>query len=142
MPGTSSLESISAELQLRQRLLDALPDDASEAERVQAQRCVSRCKRALQSAVSQYKRHEREEKERAEVTLKSIADAVVTTDADGKIDYMNPVAEELTGWREAEVAGRPVTQVIRIVHETTREPYRSRTQARKGARGVATVRPT
>jgi diguanylate cyclase (GGDEF)-like protein/PAS domain S-box-containing protein len=63
-----------------------------------------------------------EEKERAEVTLKSIADAVVTTDADGKIDYMNPVAEELTGWREAEVAGRPVTQVIRIVHETSREP--------------------
>ena len=43
------------------------------------------------------------EKERAEVTLHSIGDGVVTTDADGGVDYMNPVAEDLTGWR---LAGR------------------------------------
>ena len=63
-----------------------------------------------------------EEKERAEVTLKSIADAVVTTDADGCIDYMNPVAEDLTGWTCDEVSGRPISAVLRVIHEGTREP--------------------
>jgi PAS domain-containing protein len=39
------------------------------------------------------------EKERAQVTLQSIGDAVITTDAAGVIDYVNPIAEQLTGWR-------------------------------------------
>ena len=45
-------------------------------------------------------------KERAQVTLQSIGDAVITTDSEGRIDYMNPVAESLTGWenREAQIA--------------------------------------
>ena len=45
------------------------------------------------------------EKERAQVTLQSIGDAVVTTDARGNIEYLNPVAEQLTGWEAREVAG-------------------------------------
>ncbi len=60
-----------------------------------------------------------EEKERAQVTLKSIADAVITTDAKGRIDYLNPVAEHLTGWRAEEAAGRPVAEVVKILHEGT-----------------------
>ena len=39
-----------------------------------------------------------EEKERAQVTLQSIGDGVITTDADGNVDYINPVAQDLTGW--------------------------------------------
>jgi len=62
-----------------------------------------------------------EAKERAEVTLKSIADAVITTDGKGRVDYMNPVAEELTGWSMAQASGRPVAEIIQIVDETTAE---------------------
>ncbi len=63
-----------------------------------------------------------EEKERAEVTLGSIGDAVIRTDAAGRIEYLNPVAEELLGARSAELVTRPITAVIALVHETTREP--------------------
>jgi diguanylate cyclase (GGDEF)-like protein/PAS domain S-box-containing protein len=52
------------------------------------------------------------EKERAQVTLASIADAVITTDGDGRIDYLNPVAEQLTGWRQDEARGRPLESVF------------------------------
>jgi diguanylate cyclase (GGDEF)-like protein/PAS domain S-box-containing protein len=62
-----------------------------------------------------------EQKERAQVTLKSIADAVITTDADGRIDYMNPVAEELTGRQRSEVSGKPISNVLSIIDENTRE---------------------
>jgi diguanylate cyclase (GGDEF)-like protein/PAS domain S-box-containing protein len=62
-----------------------------------------------------------EAKERAEVTLKSIADGVITTDADGCVDYLNPVAEELTGWPAEDAYGKPVSQIIQILDETTGE---------------------
>ena len=57
------------------------------------------------------------EKERAQVTLQSIGDAVITTDAGGVIDYLNPIAEQLTGWALDEARGRPRDQVLRIVEE-------------------------
>ncbi|HTY99678.1 MAG TPA: EAL domain-containing protein, partial [Rhodocyclaceae bacterium] len=60
------------------------------------------------------------EKERAQVTLMSIGDAVVVTDVAGRIDFLNPVAEELTGWTTAEARGRPLEIVFRIINETTR----------------------
>ena len=63
-----------------------------------------------------------EEKERAEVTLGSIGDAVVRTDADGVIEYLNPVAEELLGCRSGDIAGRRIANVLTLVHESTREP--------------------
>jgi two-component system, cell cycle sensor histidine kinase and response regulator CckA len=55
-------------------------------------------------------------------TLYSIGDAVITTGADGRIREMNPVAEGLTGWSEAEAAGRPFTQVFVALDEDTRQP--------------------
>jgi diguanylate cyclase (GGDEF)-like protein/PAS domain S-box-containing protein len=61
------------------------------------------------------------ERERAQVTLHSIADAVITTDADSRIDYLNPVAERLTGWSCREAQGLPLEQVFRVVHEYTGE---------------------
>lgn len=63
-----------------------------------------------------------QEKELAQVTLDSIGDAVITTDAIGQIRYLNPVAEVLTGWREQDAQGIPLSQVFKIFHETTRVP--------------------
>ena len=56
-----------------------------------------------------------------EVTLASIGDAVITTDVDGRITFLNPVAELLTGWQLDEAKGRPLIEVFRIVNEDTRE---------------------
>lgn len=62
-----------------------------------------------------------QEKERAEVTLYSIGDAVITTDEGGRVDYFNPVAERLTGWVLENVQGKPLCEVMRLVNENTRE---------------------
>jgi len=56
------------------------------------------------------------------VTLASIGDAVIATDEGGRVSFMNAVAEELTGWTQAEAAGRPLDTVFRIHSEQTREP--------------------
>ena len=63
-----------------------------------------------------------EEKERAQVTLASIADAVVTVDTAGRIEFMNPVAERLTGWPLGEAHLRPVAEVFAVVDEATGAP--------------------
>lgn len=55
------------------------------------------------------------------VTLGSIGDAVVTTDAEGRVAFLNPIAESLTGWKQEEAVGRPLTEVFRIVNEMTRK---------------------
>jgi len=59
------------------------------------------------------------EKERAQVTLQSIGDAVVTTDDAGIIEYLNPVAEQLTGWERRDAQGRAIEEVIRLTDEST-----------------------
>ncbi|MGH9646302.1 MAG: PAS domain S-box protein [Bryobacteraceae bacterium] len=61
-----------------------------------------------------------EERERLRVTLSSIGDAVIATDRNGLVSYLNPVAEELTGWESASAAGKSLTEVFRIVNEQTR----------------------
>ncbi len=66
-----------------------------------------------------------EEKERAQVTLESIGDAVIRTDADGNVDYLNPVAEDLTGWEQRAARGRPVSQVINVLDGVTRQLERN-----------------
>ena len=73
------------------------------------------------SDITERKRAElevRAEKERAQVTLNSIADGVITTDNEGVVDYLNPVAETLTGWKLADARGRPVREIIMLRHET------------------------
>lgn len=61
-----------------------------------------------------------EEKERAEVTLQSIGDGVITTDAEGNVDYINPVAQDLIGWDMRSAKGTCVTEIMMIVNENTR----------------------
>jgi PAS domain S-box-containing protein len=76
------------------------------------------------------------EKERAQVTLASIGDAVISTDADGRIDYLNAVAESLTGWSIAEARGRPIADVLNLVDESPASPSKIRCCARlRGATG-------
>ncbi len=62
------------------------------------------------------------EKERAEVTLKSIGDGVITTNRAGEITYLNPVSEHLTGWSNQRATGQPIPIVFKIYNETTMEP--------------------
>ncbi len=61
------------------------------------------------------------EKERAQITLQSIGDGVIRTDAEGRVEYMNPVAEGLTGWSLEESRGRTLEEVYRVVDETSRK---------------------
>ena len=63
-----------------------------------------------------------EQRERLLVTLASIGDAVISTDAEGRVDFLNPVAQELVGWRNEEAANRNLSDVFQIVNEETRQP--------------------
>jgi PAS domain S-box-containing protein len=61
-----------------------------------------------------------EQRERLRITLSSIGDAVLSTDANGRVSYLNPVAERLTGWNNEEAVGRPVKEVFIIINEESR----------------------
>ncbi|NNJ98655.1 MAG: EAL domain-containing protein [Gammaproteobacteria bacterium] len=65
------------------------------------------------------------EREHAQVTLHSISEAVITTDVEKEIVYMNPIARRITGWNEEEAIGMPINTVFRLIHEDTREPTNS-----------------
>jgi PAS domain S-box-containing protein len=66
--------------------------------------------------------HASEHRELLRVTLHSIGDGVITTDVEGRVTYMNRVAEALTGWARQDVSGRPLDAVFRIINEQTRQP--------------------
>ena len=76
------------------------------------------------------------EKELAQVTLHSIADGVITLDAEGRVEYMNPVAEEYTGWKSEEAKGQPLDAVYRVVDEQTGKPIPHPGGHEVGARGA------
>lgn len=63
-----------------------------------------------------------EEKERAEVTLSSIGDAVIVSGANGLVEYMNPVAESMTQWKLADAKGKPQQEIFRVVDASERQP--------------------
>jgi PAS domain S-box-containing protein len=60
------------------------------------------------------------ERDRLRVTLASIGDAVIVTDVEARVTFLNPIAEMLTGWTQAEAEGQPLDAIFRIVNETTR----------------------
>ncbi len=66
-----------------------------------------------------------QERERALVTLHSIGDGVITTDSEGRVDYMNPVAENVTGWSHDEAQGYPLTEILPLIDEATRHRIKS-----------------
>jgi PAS domain S-box-containing protein len=67
----------------------------------------------------------RQQRDMLAVTLGSIGDAVMTTDTDGRITFLNPVAEALTGWPLQDALGQPCEAVFRLVHARTRQPLES-----------------
>lgn len=63
-----------------------------------------------------------ESEEKLAVTLHSIGDAVMATDAEGRVTLLNPLAEEFTGWTQAEATDHPVEEIFRIINQETRLP--------------------
>jgi PAS domain S-box-containing protein len=66
-----------------------------------------------------------EQKELFRTTLASIGDAVISTDRDARVTFLNPVAEQLTGWRSSEAEGAELATVFEIVNEETRDPVQN-----------------
>lgn len=83
------------------------------------------------------------EKESAQITLQSIGDGVITTDAKCNTEYVNPVAEELSGWKVDDASGRPIDEIFRGFHEETCEPLENPLAvAIRRNRSIKSVRPT
>ncbi|MGI9200775.1 MAG: EAL domain-containing protein [Woeseiaceae bacterium] len=83
------------------------------------------------------------EKESAQITLQSIGDGVITTDAACNVEYVNPVAEDLTGWKVDDGSGRPIDEIFRGFHEETCEPLENPLSlAIRRNRAIKSVRPT
>jgi diguanylate cyclase (GGDEF)-like protein/PAS domain S-box-containing protein len=79
---------------------------------------------SLQAEIAQRQKTESalfREKELAQVTLQSIGDAVITTNRLGLLEYLNPVASALTGCSQQDAPGKPLSEIVKIVNETTRE---------------------
>jgi diguanylate cyclase (GGDEF)-like protein/PAS domain S-box-containing protein len=83
------------------------------------------------------------EKESAQITLQSIGDGVITTDGHLTVEYLNPTAEDLTGWRFEEAQGKHIDDIFRGFHEETCEPLENPLSvAIRRARAGKSVRPT
>eukprot|EP01034_Spumella_vulgaris_P019866 gene19866-25417_t len=99
----------------------AMPDGPSSRGRVQTVEDITE-RKAADLELQETRDELFQEKERAQVTLNSIGDAVLCTDIAGKVTYLNLVAETMTGWSIAEALGQPLSDVFRIVDRTTRQP--------------------
>ena len=83
------------------------------------------------------------EKESAQITLRSIGDGVITTDGKGNVEYINPIAEDLTGWKVDDASGKPVDEIFRAFHEETCEPLENPLAVSvRRDRAIKSVRPT
>ena len=94
-------------------ITSAMRATAAEAERLSA---VTQVRNAELQSIEAELRHERD---RIKVTLEAIDEAVITTDTDGLITFLNPAAERLTGWRLRDARGVPLVKVMELVDEKT-----------------------
>ena len=65
-----------------------------------------------------------QEKELWRVTLESIVDGVITTDIEGKVRFLNPIAEKMTGWNNDHAHGKPLSSVMQLLDESGEEPVK------------------
>ena len=106
-------------------------------------------RRELYALSSTYERHLRAEadktlqlkdsEERLQITLNSIGDAVVSTDAAGNVSFLNPVAQQLSGWNYEAAEGRPLREVLPIVEEKTRTEIEDPVEAVRRSQSVVTL---
>jgi diguanylate cyclase (GGDEF)-like protein/PAS domain S-box-containing protein len=131
---------------LRQRTMLSLLDEMVELERAEIEKATTQAAREYNSAylvmvfltavimvsgffIASYVIHRTRlveqalarEKEHAEITLHSVGDAVIAADEQGNVNYLNPAAEQMTGWRNAEARGQPLRNIYHIINETTRK---------------------
>jgi PAS domain S-box-containing protein len=84
-----------------------------------------RNEKALYRSLLETETARRKSEERYRITLMSVGDGVITSDVSGRVEQLNPVAEALTGWQQAEAFGKPVEEVFRIINEETRRPVKN-----------------
>ena len=77
---------------------------------------------AIGEAMRRAQARARERSDVLRITLASIGDAMITTDNEGRVTYLNAVAESLTGWRQEDATGQPLDTVFRALDEQTRKP--------------------
>ena len=115
--------SVAASLRLRYDNLDLLDDLAAAGRRQQAANQELECKvKDRTKELAQANIVLEAEKELFRVTLASIGDAVITTDATASVTFLNAVAERLTGWSDTQAKGQPLSEVFCLVDEGTHEP--------------------
>ena len=88
-------------------------------------KAVTASKADLEREIDERKRAEEElrrQREWFKVTLASIGDGVIATDAAGRVTFINPVAQSLTAWQREEALGEPVQNIFRVINEKSREP--------------------
>ncbi len=98
--------------------LDGIIEEKGSYEQVMLARSFNRMSLVIKERIAELKKSE----ENLYTTLNSIGDAVISTDTEGAITHMNPVAENLTGWMLAEAQGKPLTEVFNIINAKSREP--------------------
>jgi PAS domain S-box-containing protein len=118
---------LEGEIAQRKRAESALKRSRAELETRVAERTaeLAAANQALQAEVAERRRIEanlREQREWFRVTLASIGDGVIVTDREGDVQFMNPVAQELTGFDPGEASSAGLTSVYRVVNEKTRRP--------------------
>jgi PAS domain S-box-containing protein len=142
--GTAVIGSGNLDFKIEEKKNDEIGDLSRAFNQMTADlKTVTTSKADLEKEVTQRKQAEedlRRQREWLRVTLTSIGDAVMATDAAGHITFLNPVAESLTGWQTEEALGLPVESVLRIIHEKTHAPAQdlvARVLKEKGVVGLA-----
>jgi diguanylate cyclase (GGDEF)-like protein/PAS domain S-box-containing protein len=124
-------------------VIDRVPRQLTDVQRAVLTDLAEAVAHALEGRSAIERTHEMAEElvekhEQLRVTLRSIDDAVITTDAAGRVSWLNPVAETLTGWSTVDARGHDLAQVFRIVIPSTRTPIEGvveRGKARAGRKG-------
>jgi PAS domain S-box-containing protein len=97
--------------------------DAYLTEPIEAEELLANIRAILR--LREAERQVREREAWLKTVMSSIGDAVITTDLEGRVTLINPVAQVMVGWTEAEAEGRPLTEVFRVINEQTRRPSES-----------------
>jgi PAS domain S-box-containing protein len=103
------------------RLICVIVTDLTERKR--AEETLRQAHDSLEQRVRERTEELQQQREWFRVTLTSIGDAVIATDSQARITFINPVAENLTAWSAADAVGQPVQAVFRVINEQTRQPF-------------------